>query len=126
MIDTFIFRREWLDNIKSLPIEQQDKIVAEIVRYGVDLEPQHMDDPVIGAFVNMVKGSISFSKDKYEQKVLNGKTVGRKKKVDNQEIYNLAREGKSANEIAEIIGCSKSSIDHSEGWRQRDKAEFSF
>ena len=121
MIDTFIFRREWLDNIKSLPIEQQDKIVAEIVRYGVDLEPQHMDDPVIGAFVNMVKGSIDYSKDKYAAKA---QSPGRKKAVNEEAITELVRQGKKSAEIAEILGISKSSVDHSEAWKNRFVYQF--
>jgi DNA-binding CsgD family transcriptional regulator len=34
----------------------------------------------------------------------------------------LALQGKNSTEIAEILGVSKSSIDHSEGWKQRKKA----
>ena len=34
MIDTFVFYGEWLDNIKDLPVEEQDKIIADVVRYG--------------------------------------------------------------------------------------------
>ena len=61
----------------------------------------------------------NFSKNKYEQKVNAGKSAGRKKKVDDGEILRLAREGKSSAAIAELLGCSKSAIDHSEGWRRR-------
>jgi DNA-binding CsgD family transcriptional regulator len=31
----------------------------------------------------------------------------------------LALEGKNSTEIAEILGVSKSSIDHCEGWKKR-------
>ena len=73
MIETFIIHRDWLKNIEGLPVEQQDKIIAEIVRYGVEMDSQHNDDPITQAFVNMVKGSIDFSKDKYSQKIEAGK-----------------------------------------------------
>ena len=49
------------------------------------------------------------------------KTAGAKKKIDDAEVYRLAREGKSSAEIAAILGFSKSSIDHSDGWRLRKK-----
>ena len=128
---TFIVHKEWLRNIEGLPVEQQDKIIAEFVRYGCDMELEHNGDAVVQAFVNMLKGRIDFSKDKYEQKVKAGKTSGRKKKIDDQAVYNLAREGKNSRQIAEIIGVSKSSVDHSEGWKRRSEevdfnAEFEF
>lgn len=75
---TFVVHGEWLDNIKNLPLEQQDKIIGDLVRYGVERDPAHSNDPVISAFVNMVKGSIDYSKIKYSEK----KFGGRKKKID--------------------------------------------
>ena len=120
---TFIVHSEWLDCIANLPIEQQDKIIAEIIRYGTGNEMVHADDAVTQAFVNMVKGRIDYSKDKYAQKIEGGKTSGRKKTINNQKIYDLAKEGKSSAEIAEILECSKSSVDHSEGWKQRNNGD---
>lgn len=116
---TFVMHKEWLDSIAGLPIEQQDKVIAEIVRYGTGCELAYEDDPVIMAFVNLLKSRIDFSKNKYNQKVEMSKSAGRKKKVDDEKILRLAREGKSAQQIADMLGCSKSSIDHSEGWRNR-------
>ena len=34
MSDTFIMRGEWIRNIATLPLDMQDKVLAEIVRYG--------------------------------------------------------------------------------------------
>lgn len=123
---TFIVHSEWLDNIAGLPIEQQDKIIAEIVRYGTGLESAHSDDPIVQAIVNMTKNRIDFSKDKYAQKVEAGKASGRRKKVDDKEVWNLAQNGKNSSEIADIIGCSKSAIDHCEGWKKRNDINFKF
>ena len=115
MADTsFIFHSDWLDSIQGLTIDEQDKVIGEIVRYGVGLEPAHEEATVV-ALVKMVMGRIDFSKEKYEAK----KGGGSKKKVDDREIYELARQGKSSKEIAEILGVSKSAVDHSEGWRNR-------
>lgn len=121
---TFIMHKAWLENIRGLPLEQQDQVIAEIVRYGVEMESQHNDDPVVQAFVNMVKGSIDHTKDKYQQKLDMSKTAGRKKKINDEEIYSLAREGKSSSEIAELLGYSKSSVDHSDGWKNRKDGGF--
>ena len=116
---TFIVHREWLDSIKNLPIEQQDKIIAEFVRYGTDLGLKHLDDALTQSFVNILKSRIDFSKNKYEKKVQAGKSAGRKKKVDDDEILRLALEGMKSAEIAEKLGVSKSTIDHSDGWKRR-------
>lgn len=116
---TFIVHREWLDSIKNLPIEQQDKIIAEFVRYGTDLGLKHPDDALTQSFVNILKSRIDFSKNKYEKKVKAGKSAGRKKRVDDDEILRLALGGMKSVEIAEKLGVSKSTIDHSDGWKRR-------
>lgn len=122
---TFIVHSEWLDNISVLPVEQQDKVIAEIVRYGTGIDLMHEEDPTVQALVNMVKGRIDFSKDKYAQKVEKGASAGRKKKVDDKKIWELAnKEGKKSDEIAKILGYSKSAVDHSEGWRKRKEDNF--
>ena len=119
MTNTFIMRGEWLQNIAGMPIEMQDKVIAEIVRYGTGQELVYTNDYVISSIVNMVKGSIDFSIDNYEQKVMNGQKGGRKKKIDDDQIYGLAIKGMTAQEIADELCVSKSSVDKSEGWKRR-------
>ena len=126
MTDTFIMRGEWIKNISTLPLEIQDKILAEIVRYGTRQPTQYDDDPVIFSIVNGYKGSIDNTISDYERKKEMSKTAGRKKKIDSEEVYKLSREGKSSQQIADLLGCSKSTIDHDEGWRQRKNEEFVF
>ena len=123
---TFVVHKDWLSSIKDLPIEQQDKIIAEFVRYGTEMELQHSDDPVVQAFVNILKGRIDASKDAYNKKVEMSKTAGRKKKGNDVEIYQLAREGHSSAEIAKILQISKSSVDHNDGWKNRKNDTFEF
>lgn len=124
-MSNFVFYRNWLDNIKDLPIEIQDKIIADIVRYGVEEEMAHRDDMTIAMAVNFTKRAIDDSKAKYQAKIEFGKTNGRAKKADDKRIHELARTGMKSNEIAATLGISKSSVDHSEGWKQR-KGEFIF
>lgn len=126
MAETFIMRKEWLENIKELPVDQQDKIISEVVRYGAGIESEHSDDAVVQAFVNMLKGRIDNSIDAYNKKMEMSKTAGRKKKVQDEEVYKLAKEGYNSTEIANMLNCSKTSIDHNEGWRQRKNDTFVF
>ena len=74
----------------------------------------------------MLKGRIDYSKDKYQQKVDMSKTAGRKKKVNDEQIFKLAKSGKTSTEIANILEISKSTVDHSEGWKKRKEEEFVF
>lgn len=124
MVDTFIMRGEWIDNIDTLPTEIQDKVIADIVRFGTKRDTLYDDDPVVCSLVNMVKGRINNSVVEYEKKLEMSKTAGRKKKYDDKQIYELARQGKTAEEIANELGCSKSTIDKSAGWKNRKNDNF--
>lgn len=126
MINTFIMRGEWLENIETLPLDMQDKVLAEIVRYGTKKPTQYDNDPIIFSIVNGYKGRIDNSAQNYEKKVEISKTAGRKKKLDENKIWELAKEGKTAQQVADELGVSKSSIDKSEGWKQRKNEEFVF
>ena len=112
---TFVFHADWLDSLYKLPVEQQNKVIAELVRYGCERELQHEDDIVVSAFVNTFADRIDYQKDKYDKK----KYGGAKKKVSNQQIYDLAQTGMPSMQLAEMLGVSKSSIDHSDGWKKR-------
>lgn len=61
----FVFYGEWLDNIVNLPLETQDKIIAEIVRYGTGNQPRYTEDMMITMAVNFTKGAIDHSKEEY-------------------------------------------------------------
>lgn len=121
-INSFVFKRKWIEKIAALPVEQQDQIIAEIARYGVGLPLQRDGDAYIASMVKLVTDEIDFSKEKYQERLVMSQFAGRKKKVDDEQILKLALQGKNSTEIAEILGVSKSSIDHSEGWKQRKKA----
>lgn len=120
-VDSFVFKKKWIDKIEALPVEQQNQILAEIVRYGTGAEMKYEEDAYISSLVKMVTDEIDFSKEKYNEKLVMSQFGGRKKKVDDSQVLRLALEGKNSTEIAEILGVSKSSIDHSEGWKQRKK-----
>lgn len=118
-MDRFVFYGEWLDSISHLPVEDRCKIVYDMVNYGTEREMEFKEDPMVSMAVNFVKGAIDNSKMNYMAKVEAGQNCGRGKKVNDQKIYELAVEGNSSAEIANILGISKSAVDHSEGWKNR-------
>ena len=123
---TFIVHKDWLDSILTLPVEQQDRIIGDFVRYGVGNDLEHTNDPITASFVNLLKGRIDYSVNEYEKKLKMSKTAGRKKKINDLDVYELAREnpGYTSQDIANILGVSKSSIDHSDGWKNRYKDSY--
>lgn len=116
---TFIVHSDWLDSLKGLTVEEQDKIIADTVRYGLERDTVHDNDPRIQAFVKMKSKDIDYSKEKYEQKKYMAQGAGRKKVIDDRAIWELAQQGNTSAKIAEILGVSKSSVDHSVGWKKR-------
>lgn len=102
------------------------KIIYDMVQYGTGNEPQFQDDPVVAMGLNFVKGAIEKSKQDYINKVNNGNNYGRKRVVDDNEIYNLAKNGMNSTQISEELGISKSSVDHSEGWKKRKEKDVEF
>ena len=125
-LNTFIMRGEWLDCINGAPPEIQDKILAEMVRYGTGRELLYSDDWTISSCVNLVKGRIDASKNDYADKIEKGSNGGRKKGTDDKKIYDLAKNGMTAQQIADQLGCSKSTVDKSSGWKNRKEETFVF
>lgn len=126
MIDTFVMRGEWIDNIATLPPEIQDKVLADIVRFGTGRPTLYDDDPIVFSLVNGYKGSMTNTTNEYLKKIEMSKTAGRKKKISDQRVYELAREGKTAQQVADELGVSKSAIDKSDGWKNRKNDDFVF
>lgn len=121
---TFIFHSDWLENIQQLPQDIQEKVIAEIVRYGTGYPLQHEDDVMVSMAVNFVKKSIDFSKGKYEEKRQNGVNNGRQKKVNDYEVWKLASQGMTAQAVADELGLSKATVDHCRGWKERKNPQF--
>jgi DNA-binding NarL/FixJ family response regulator len=113
---TFVMHSEWLEDIAGLPTEQQDKIIGEVVRYGMRKPLKYKDDSDIQAFVDMIKEKIDCGRQA-EKRLFTRHRSNRK--INDEEVWELAREGMTAEDIADIFNCCKSTIDHCEGWKRR-------
>ena len=124
--NTFVVHSEWLNAISELPRDIQDKIIADFVRYGCRIDTAYDDIPQISSFVKILKGRIDFSIDKYAAKVNNpGPAKSEEAKINRDLlVWEMARRPMTAQEIANQLGCSKSTIDHCLGWKQRNNDEF--
>lgn len=116
---TFIVHSEWLEDLEDLSIERQDQIIADIIRAGCEKEMAHSEDKELVSKVKTYLRAITYSKKKYEDSKEQGGKGGRTKKIDDAKIEELARAGHSSSQIAELLGYSKSSVDHSDGWKRR-------
>lgn len=116
---SFVLHSDWLDSLLNLPVEEQDKVIADTVRYGLGREIVYADDPYVQTMVKMKAKDIDYSKEKYELKKKLAAMGGRQKKVNDKQVWDLAQQGLKAAKIAELLGCAKSSIDHNLGWKMR-------
>lgn len=125
-VDTFIFHREWFEDIKDLPAEMQAKIIYDICRKGANLKPLFEEDITIKSLVNVLSRNVNGSKNAYVNKINMSKTGGAKRKYNPKDIYDLCREGKTVAEIAYQLGCSESTVRHSEGYINRKIENYEF
>ena len=82
--------------------------VIEFGLYGVI--PEEESDVWLYGFEQTIT-SIGCAKDRYSQAIENGKKGGRKKTIDDSKVIELKEQGYTHKKIAEIIGCSESSVD---------------
>ena len=80
----------------------------------------------VAADVAVAGENIDNAKNEYMKKVQAGTNYGRKKTIDDKAIYDLAQQGKRSEDIAKELGISKSSVDHSDGWKKRKDKDFMF
>ena len=127
-IETFVFHNEWItEGIAKLPPEMQAKIVLDGLRVGIGLEPYFTDqgDVAVDALVEILSNKVVNSRGAYLNKLNEGKAnSGRKKRFSDMDIYTLANQGKTVQEITQILGCSESTVRHSAGYQNRKNEGF--
>ena len=116
---TFVFHGKWLDVINKLPQDEQDKVIADLVRYGTEMPLQYEDNLVVNTLVQSFADRIDNSKKSYQD--IQEMGLNNKKDVMDRDaiIWKLARDGMSAAQIAAELEVSVSTINHSKGWKNR-------
>ena len=119
---TFIFYPDWLDFIERIN-DDKDKLDLYniIVQYGCHGEYSNENPMMIAVFESLIKNKIDIAQGRYEEKVSAGKSFGRKKVVNDDNILTLAQTGMKAKDIAAELGLSEAAVYHSDGWKNRNK-----
>ena len=75
--------------------------------------------------LSFIHEQIDRMQDSYDFKLENSKKAGRPKSTNDIQIYNLARQGKTATEIAHELGInSEKTVYSTDGWRNRKNNEY--
>lgn len=121
MKDRVVIERAWLEKFKDMCNEEQLKeICYGLLQYGLYENGLESEDPVVSVALNFIEPQIDNMQMAYEKKVNGGKVNGRPAKIDKRRVWELAREGLSAQDIAATLGIeSVKSIYSNEGWKQR-------
>lgn len=116
----------WFNNFKSkLSDEQFQQVCCGIIKYGLWREKEEFNDLSVDVVLGFIYEQIERMQDSYDFKVENSKKAGRPKTINDVEIYNLARQGKRANEIAaELHIASVKTVYSSEGWKNRNVSNY--
>ena len=118
---SFIFYPEWLDCANGFAKEnERAELLKMIVDYGCTGECNESSSEALTAVFNsMIRPKIDLAQAKYGEKVESAKLGGKKKKVDEDTILELALKGFSAKQIADRLGVSTSAIYHTSAWKLR-------
>lgn len=91
-----------------------------IVDYGCNGIEREVDSESLKAVFNsLIKPKIDLAQAKYGEKVEGAKLGGKKKKVDEDAILEMALKGFTAKQIAAELGISQTAVYHSDAWKLR-------
>lgn len=122
--NSMVVMRQWLDKFKEICTEEQEKeICYAIMEYGLYGRKVESEDAGVQLAINFIIPQIDFMQTSYEKKIDFGKKVGRPSTIDKMAVWTLAREGKTAAEIAEELGVENyRNIYENDGWKNRKNA----
>ena len=112
--ENFVFYGSWkehLNGLKELCGEDVAKEVAwQIINYGTTKAFDTEDQKIVNMVNGMCRDLIISAKKRREASIINGKQGGRPKKYNDEQIKELHRQGVSAADIAQKLGCSVKTV----------------
>lgn len=121
---SFVFYPDWRMFIKGLSDEaDRYQLLTTIMDYGTtgEYETENLSPLVLNTFESMIKPAIDRSQKNYQASKDYGKTHGRPKTAIEDQIEKMCKQGMRAKDIASALGCSETSVYHSEAWKNRKK-----
>lgn len=96
---------------KKLGAEAAYRFIKAVMEFGLyGVIPEEEDNVWLYGLEQTIT-SIDKAKDRYTAAVANGKKGGRPKTIDDSKIKELIDQGKTNKEIADMLGCSISSVE---------------
>lgn len=123
-VNNFIFYKDWYDKlVQEIEDEELRKDFAwRIIKYGITGELDLIEgNGFANAWLKSITDTVSRNKSSYASKVEYGTTAGRKPSFDREQLKILIAEGRSAKEIAIILGVTADAIYHDQIWKDRKK-----
>lgn len=114
---------DWLKPAKFMNEEERAEYYYLVLRHRVsgDVRPEDAHHPIVASNLIGVLKQIDRANETRDQKSTLGAMGGRPQKSSDIEIWTWAQTHPkgTSKQAAEALGVSKSTIDHSEGWRCR-------
>ena len=113
--DNFVFYGSWRESLEGFREEFGDDYAKEalwnlmLVATAGDIETERKS--IIGFINGAVMPNVNKAKDRYAAAIENGKKGGRPKKIDDDRVLELKKQGMTNKQVAEALGCSISSIE---------------
>lgn len=123
--DRVVVMKHWVDNVIDMLSEEQLKEFSyAILKYGLYEEYYESKDVAVKMALNFVLPQIDLMLDSYEERKEFGTNVGRKKSINDMEVWNMYQQGMSGAEIARKLGKPTSTIYSTDGWKNRDNPKY--
>lgn len=117
-----VIMKDWLEQIEKRCNEKQTaELLYRMLKYGIHEEYKESEDPIVNVMLDLYCPQIDAMQEAYEIRTEQSKKGGRPQKVDNQMVWQLAKEGHNGADIAGILGVPKTTIYSCAGWKNRDR-----
>ena len=122
--NAFVFYKTFKQTADCLQDEKQKlRFYEALVSYGLTGDYDR-SDPLINACMTQACFTIDRAQENYDKSIAGGKKGGARRKYDPDEIRTMAAEGKTREEIANILGCSTKTIQRA--LNTQSESEFRF